>query len=368
VESARQRLGTAFFDRRPSARSQAERLGIAVQSLARRDSIARALRARPISPGLTVIVPGRHSAADQARLVDTIRQTWRSYAGDAAKIPVVIVVVEQTESSQINARETSHAIAPSGLDGRTCAIVMTAPPLRAGKALPFDGLRDRPRELISMCVLLARHGMPGPGIANWLRSASWSAASVAPTQLALRTPEAFVDQKSDSQPRSTGGYAYESARGTSEWAVEGRVRLRLGTGEVGCLAGRDEACAATFHAASDEPAWYRDALLPIEFVRTPRASWTRPWRSTLVANVERALGPEKFEQFWASTKSPEEALAELYPGGAGALVRDRLLESRHPLSRTPWPSSSEWILIVLLISVPIGTMLLLNRNRTLKAA
>jgi hypothetical protein len=139
----------------------------------------------------------------------------------------------------------------------------------------------------------------------------------------------------------------------------------IGAHGAGCLARNDSACRELLTPPVMVDELTHASLIPRSIAQSRNSYGGSEWRRGLVAEIEKGLGEEKFARFWKSESGPVESLAQLYPGGATALIRDRLTESAKPLSRNPWPSVAEWLVQLGLAGAAIGLMAMGARTRTM---
>lgn len=363
-----------WFSSRSTPSQQATRLSIAVGVLERRDSIARALRARPPANGLSVVIANSATARERASIDSTIRAFWQRAVGRSAAVPTVLVVTDDgVRQSFLDLQPTrlSFLLAPSQTNGRSCAMALSSADIGELGATPKSRVSVETLNLLlessaELCVLHAKYGPPGEAIRQWLQSKSWipagSAVSVADRETASLAGPTVRRGSGAAQHRTPGALARDSrfSTGSQAWG--------LGFTQIACLAGRAEQCEAVMHATDQYSYRYRNALLPADVVRTPVGLLaTHPWNRQLLASLDEQLGPEKFAAFWTSAKAPNDAMVDASGRTIGAWVHDRLRERHIALIGSPWPTASEWFVQLAFIGACVGTMVLGARRRYLSA-
>jgi len=180
--------------------------------------------------------------------------------------------------------------------------------------LAGSGNRDLPREalahrLLGPCAFYQAFGMPGPQVAAWLRSGGW---------LFAQNGE-WTDERTPLVPPT---WFLESGRRYG-------IRQVLTFSGLACLQGRDAACLQAF--AVPDTMLRLKTLLPgvistarfnasyydtFDWYASDRSLGPSQW--TLLSDMVRALGPDKFAAFWRSQSPP----AEAFQSAAGESLPD----------------------------------------------
>jgi hypothetical protein len=348
------------------ARWRGSRIARAVSALELRDSVSAALRARPAPKGLSIVLPNGATPAWRNAVSAGLREQWQLRVGQGDQYPVVFLVRDRGAPKQATPFDFSPIeviLTQEDAGGNACVIEFRA----SGFQPPVDGPVRAPSlgNWLGVCSFFARYGAPGAGTARWLKSESWRQAGFAPLRSASAGPS---PAPFEGQPRSSGGFARAGNFGVRTWFSERDQPWYIGAHGAGCLARNDAACMELLTPPVMVADFVHASLLPRSIAQS-RFSFGGgyAWRRGLMTEIEKGLGEEKFAQFWKSESGPVESLAGLYPGGATALIHDRLTESAKPLSRNPWPSVVEWVVQLGLAGAAIGLMAMAARTRTMTA-
>jgi hypothetical protein len=223
--------------------------------------------------------------------------------------------------------------------------------------LVTDPVRMR---LLGPCAFYERFGQPGPGIERWLRSRDWNLGLVSAWDMPF--------------PRWTPrNFWYDSWRSSSLFAD---LALRDGMTARGfvCVSGNADACegAVLDQKNSNVPPEANHATLwsdgivstnqGLELLRdnswfvTPRELGPRDW--TILAEMVRTLGPDRFEKFWSSSQEPREAFNAAAGMTIGSWTRDWARRTYGEQSRGPGLAPSKAFLGVtfamLAVTVAVG--------------
>lgn len=206
---------------------------------------------------------------------------------------------------------TDYVLPRPNSDDRCLVLARTKNLRESGRMLPtvyanILGGQSRSR-LLGPCAFYERFGHPGPQIDRWLRGKAWS--------LGLQA------ERTASRPwtsRYLWGRSDEYVGLITNW----RLRHAMSPRGFACAAGDIEACEG---AILDPPTanrlvrqkariWSTGIVSTGEGIELQRDDWwwitprelgPRDW--TVLAEIARTLGPDRFQQFWSSTQSPREA-------------------------------------------------------------
>lgn len=348
------------------ARSTITNLSTTLAILELRDSVARALRARPSSPGLTVVLPAR-ATRDQTRAIDsTVRATWQWLTPGASEGSTVFLAIDDSPTSPANLTPFDRFVTlflPEELDGRTCVMAYSGRsigPLGTGvrRAASRDSLLAYLlRTSSGPCATIARYGPPGPGTGSWLRSEAWTPAWIPPQ-------EPLAPPRRSPQATPSARFAWRG-EGVQPWFDETGRGYGLSGDLLACLAARETRCDALLHSSSAVGGPGRSTRLPRGILRH-YTSWDFNLRFGTIAYIERELGPERFTAFWRSAKPPEAALAELHPDGTFGVLGAAMRKDMQRYKRTAWPTAFEWGVFAVGFLVTVGPTLGRARRRFLE--
>jgi hypothetical protein len=251
-------------------------------------------------PGPAVMVewPGGGSVEIPPHLTVALDRVWARLGLGATKVSVGVVYVAgapPTNPAQPTLPPSLTAyLLPDSSDRSTCLVFFQGPywasQLWAPTPLPNQDRRLEAFLLneLGPCAFYAAFGVPGPDIAHWLTSRQFDLA---------------LDPRWERLPLSGTQFAWLLPDRTQPW-FWGQV-YRYPPNAIACLAGRRGNCRAAVLSA-------RETTDPPPRVLTTQRWW---WHQALVggdhylADVVRAIGPERFRQFWSSDLTVDSALA-----------------------------------------------------------
>lgn len=224
-----------------------------------------------------------------------------------------------------------HVVLPEVATGdSTCVVLINHATPRLGARRPAPGER-----LLGLCGFVARFGPPGPGMLEWLDASNAEGAVVdvvaedpQPTPSTERVPLVLV-----------GSYA------------------RM----FSCRAGRDASCEALFDSLGSSSIWSywrEDLRTPVSGVYTPLWRWASGrFPATLLADLRRTMGDERFARLWQDNRSPALAYRELMGSSVGPVVRTQLATELPPHAPGPLPSGAGIAGALALIAAAAGWLL-----------
>lgn len=182
---------------------------------------------------------------------------------------------------------------------------------RSGIVLP-----ETISSLLGPCALVARFGVPGPGVSEWLAGNGWE-------------PARFAEWNAPATPWTddfqADGYAlFDRVLLTAD--PDWRLRRVITPRGIACLANLNGACASLFNSRQrqSDSVWRRTVVAssgasPSMFFDRA-ASDLGPAAGSVVSEMVRVLGPERFQQFWTSELPADEAFAKASGGEVGSWI------------------------------------------------
>ena len=208
--------------------------------------------------------------------------------------------------------------------------------------------------LMGPCAYLEHFGAPGNAIRRWLNARAWQ----------------FAQRSSWSEPPMPW------LDGSPDSSFRERIDLEFVMSSSGraCAGGRDEACIdALFSRAPRQNRMTLNAgvLTPgyfNPFVHGDNGWLTRAWALgsrewTLLSDMVRDLGPERFERFWSSELSPEQAFQAAAGMSMAEWTRDWIETTYHPQSTGPALPAGATGFAALLLIVALGLTIVAARRR-----
>lgn len=211
----------------------------------------------------------------------------------------------------------------------------------------FDELiyrQNQASQAVSSCLLIAKFGAPGDHVGNWFASAG--------SDLAGRVYRDTLDA-----PDLDWGLRDHPLGKKSTW------RIHLGL--IECAAGDLETCEALVVDQGGTVHWSGDLYgvrgQSIQ-VRGPMARMGRWGLNSLLFELIREEGPERFEAFWTSPASLTVAFEEAYDRPMGEWVKEKVSNEVHVPQRSPRPEGTTWLAGLLFAGVFFGGSLVRARN------
>jgi hypothetical protein len=340
------------------------RLGRAADQLRRlqlRDSVSR-IAMLASSPAFAI--DATFDTASRG-LVASIVAGVRDERAVAARIPTNVFFVLDTmtqvrgHSRGIGSRGALAIdyVLPSDSTRRCIAIarVRTVTTRRLYEAeLRSSTTRER---LLGPCAFFEHFGMPGKAVRTWLDDRGWQFA----------------------QRASWGKPQIPWLEGSPDSAYRSLIDLEyvMGTSGRACLGGNDAACEVALLTQAPVNAWQQTIgsgtgmLTPgyyNPFVHGDAAWPTRSWplgarEWVLLADMVRALGPERFERFWTSDLPPKRAFEAAAGVPLAGWTRGWLETTYHPQATGPALSAGAAGFAALLLIASIGLTIFAARRR-----
>ena len=299
--------------------------------LALRDSVISTAPASSAS-GLTVIVDPRFPPTLRATLADALERQWAAL-GLTPRIPTIVALVMDTARSPNGLPRQMRfpgglpieTFIPSIATGNRCvALARIAATMDSDS--PFVRLllknattTETTQALLGACALINAFGSPGPYVERWMadthwqlaRLAAWNTAAVPQPWVAQRTSASLVDGL--------------SATVDATW----QLRRIIAPKGIACLAGKAGACERAFfegHADPSDSAWIAHVISSSGtsasgFFFPIGPSTLGPDDGTIVSEMVRTLGKDRFAKFWRSSEPVAAAFASAGGGDLDAFAR-----------------------------------------------
>lgn len=303
---------------------------------------------------------------DARALVDSLVTALREEHATAARTPVSVFFVLDSVTGrrgQPRGTLTRGALAVDYVlptdSSRQCIVIARVrggPMVRVQQAeLRSHISRER---LLGPCAYVGQFGLPGATIRQWLDARGWQ----------------FAQRSSWTQPPRPW------LDGSPAYPYRARIDLAYVMGSSGraCAGGRDQACIEALLHPEAEVEFRQTRMTFVEAVLTPgffnpfvhgdnswlTSSWplgAREW--TLLADMVRSLGAERFQRFWSSDLPPEQAFQAATETSLAAWTREWIETTYHPQTTGPaLPAGATGFAAALLI-VALGLTLVAARRR-----
>jgi hypothetical protein len=286
-----------------------------------RDSVVRRLSANP--QPITFAVDPALSTTIRDAMEKAVRERWSALAishGD----PVVVAVVVDTLTSPGGLPRLRRYLFGIPIDvflpgpetgGRCVALAhLSAVPQDLGPNMGTIFTRNLTspetiNALLSPCAYFAAFGRPGPHVAAWLSGSGWGLARTAAWGQKPAAWKAVVRPES-MRSDLAGGLA--SATDPS-WAI----RRFVAPDGIACLAGRNRACRDILlrvRSNNADSSWRQKVVASSgtdvsAFFLPSGPTSLGPADGTVLSEMVRTLGRDRFAQFWTSNLSVDAAFA-----------------------------------------------------------
>lgn len=347
----RQSIRDRLANNAARARRHQVRLAEALSLIRLHDSV-RAVLPRSGS-GHTIVdprIPERYRTQVAALLSDVARLRPEQPRGAVD----VAVVLDSAQTFGGHLRNRTNVVlaveyfAPSDASGR-CVVIARINSTRAWNN-NMSSLDARER-FMGPCAFYEAFGSPGPRIKGWLDNRSWLVAQYGP------------------HTAGGGGGWFRSYRGAPE-----DMRSWMSSSAFRCLVGNDSACVT---AALVPSAYERrlvglsGALLPPEPHREVNVPWWRwerapgfgPRQASLLGDMSRALGDEKFLAFWRSSLEPMDAFREASGRDFPPWVREWMAGHYPPQETGPTTTRGSVAFALLILVAGVGLAILAATRR-----
>jgi hypothetical protein len=301
---------------------------------------------------------------DSRALIDSVIVAARSERAMAARIPANVFFVLDTVTEVRG--QTRHTSARGALaidyvlpsDSAQRCVVIARVRMPAIERLFQAELRSSisHERLLGPCAFLEHFGVPGKSIRSWLDVRGWHFAQRGAWE---EPPAPWLDGSPDSAYR---------ARIDLEFVMSSSGR--------GCAGGKDPACLdallsrsadgrqsrMTLSAAVLSPGYYNP------FVHGDNAWLTRSWALgsrewTLLSDMVRSMGPERFERFWSSELPPEQAFQAAAGTSLAGWTRAWIETTYHPQATGPALPAGATGFAALMLIAALGLTIVAARRR-----
>jgi hypothetical protein len=264
----------------------------------------------PAQPGVRVMLAPFVDAAVAASIHASAAQQLAELGTPRARAGIFVVPLTLGLHPGLRDRPATRYTYYAGTDdgGAYCFVVAAARASVDSMLGRFAGLRawrDSVAEPLGPCFYWARYGVPGARMQQWLRESGYRFAELRQVRR----------NASDAQP------VRRRIFGRRDWS--GRSLLA-----EACLSGDEQACVRALMVQQsilryvqlppDAPAVYeRPMYRDVPFGEADRA---------LLAELERAFGPERFAEFWRSNEPLDAAFSDAFVVSLGDWVHEWALQ------------------------------------------
>lgn len=297
------------------------------------DSVRRTMPAPGVG-GTTAsrVMFGRGVPPEAVRAANVLLTTMAPARPATPRVPVDLVFLVDTAPSVSasprftlgTALRADYVLPDAGGDARRCLVIArvrvprTPPGARASYSrLLVSAVRSR---LLGPCGFYEWFGMPGPTVGAWLDARGWDIA------LASSWNSAYPAWTVRSY-----GYLGDFL---GMWSPGMRLRMATTPAGYACATGDARVCDSLVVSAPGvhagvlrearlwdgrvvSPAWGVDVGDWMSWIWYSNATQLGPRQSTLLAELARTAGPERFARFWTTRLPLRDALREATGSGAG---------------------------------------------------
>jgi hypothetical protein len=176
--------------------------------------------------------------------------------------------------------------------------------------------------LLDPCALIAAFGNPGPHVAEWLRGGGWGEARFANWDAPASPWKAVISP--DAGPTKPLGWL--NGLGDATWHIRGYVAPP----GIACLAGESGSCAnilLDYRRSTLDSVWRSSVVSSagtnaMSFFLPSAAAPLGPAAGSLVSEMVRTLGRERFARFWHSSLPIDSAFYDASGRSLDNWVRD----------------------------------------------
>lgn len=326
-----------------------------------RDSVVRIASRQGGQP---LFVDDAFDPASRA-LIDSIGIRLRDSRSFAARLPTSVFFILDTASEVRGQPRRSGFMGALALDYvlptdsiHRCIVLARVRPVNSRRAYEAE-LRSviTHERLLGPCAFLERFGVPGRAVGEWLSVRGWQFAQRSTWASA---PRPWLD-------------------GSPDAAYRARIDLDyvMTTAGRGCAGGKDGACTDALLAR--QPVSRRRSALGLQggmlstgvfspFVHGDNAWLTSSWplgarEWTLLSDMVRSIGAERFEAFWTSDLPPDQAFQAATGTSIAGWTRRWIEDTYHPQPTGPaLPAGATGFAAVLLVAA-IGLTIVAARRR-----
>lgn len=280
------------------------------------DSVRRSLRSGAGSDSMRVAFSGGLRPAVPPAVREVLARS-AALVGPGP-LPVDVAVVQDTASVVRGAPLgtpnwlRAEYVSPSAA-GERCLVVLRLNPRRNESLIQSGSIGSLFTEarLLGPCAFIGAFGTPGPHVAQWLRDGGWRLAhSNSFTQRPARwQPPPWATNPDRTDPSGQD------------------IRPFVSTGGYRCITGDRVACEAEVMQPTSpqqtrvSEIWGERVVSIINFHWWWSGLPLGPHQPTLLASLVHELGPDRFRQFWTSTRPVPDAFREAAGRDLGTTVQ-----------------------------------------------
>lgn len=324
-------------------RRDASRLNTTLRRIAVVDSVDKLLNSTDaglVLPADTAITPIIASAARRLVGADSVK----------TRVALLVLTPNFHINQNLNLHESARAeFVTDSVNGQPwCAAVHYGGSDRELGRYARFGRESERLLMLGPCAFYARYGAPGPGVNAWLRSGGAE----------------FADAPVD--------YVADEVRVRRTRKIFGMRSMHYGRSLLAesCLSGRDSACSQAVMQDQKRGWWSKVEALqeaPTTFLRYhyPLEVFGKA-DNTMVANLEKEFGADKFEKFWRSDKPVDQAFNAAFGVSLDAWVRTwgRARYGTEPSG--PRMDFATLLLSLLSVGILMGIALLIVQRRAVR--
>jgi hypothetical protein len=288
-------------------------------------------------------------------MVDSaLQRAWERLGLRETKVRVAVVIEldHGATSDDTPTVETGTAayLAPDSTDRTMCIAFLPAGRywtrvLAGAERMRAELMTQLLASGLGPCAFYAAFGTPGKPVRRWLAARNWEVG------LTL----------DPGQARPTGVMSFADARFPWYWEMV----YGLPSETVACLAGRADGCRrAVTYGATEE------GVIPTPDVIRADRRWWRPRRlisgERYLADVQRAVGRERFLAFWNSTLPVDTALSAALRRPVGEWTAEWQRQFAQPLRLGAAPPWGAVVLSLLLGISAVALVMITARRRQIR--
>ena len=324
------------------------------------DSVRQAVGGRPLGEYRYVLSP---ALAPERKVIERVVETLppgRTQSG----IPVDVVFLHDTGAvvrgipATFGGRMTLTYLLPEHEAGGRCVVMVRMRPIRLTAAqrggdyarLLSEDIRKR---LLGPCAYYAAFGHPGPEIRRWLDRQDWTVALYGDWSSAYPEWESPFRSRRLIDQVFGPGFSYGLRSGAAPETFR-------------CAAGDVEECrqvmlagaAPTTQLLRTTNAW-GNVVAPNVFFSDRGWFWRRyttfgPRGETILAEMARTLGPDRFRAFWQSREHPAGAFQAATAQDIGAWTQEWAERMYGPQQRGPAPPAHSALWSLAFVGLTLG--------------
>ena len=351
-----------LVERNRVAETNLRRAADELRILQLRDSLARiAMTAAPPQ----FAIDASFDAASRL-LIDSLAGSARADRAMAARIPASVFFVLDSVTQVAGHARGTRSRGALALDyvlprdsARRCIVIARVRPVGSARLHEAELRSGISRQrLLGPCAYLEHFGAPGPSIRRWLDERGWQFAQRSSWNDA---PSRWLDGMPDSTYRAHIDLAYV-----------------LPTAGRACAGGRNEACDDAM--LSRPPVDERRSSMKLHaggvvsvgyfnpFVHGDNSWLTQSWplgarEWTLLSDMVRTIGAERFERFWTSDLPPEQAFLAAAGIPLSTWTRDWIETTYHAQETGPALSAGATGFAALILIAALGLTIFAARRR-----